>query len=133
MQQPIILRFRRLIASGGGLTSPSAVAYSACVRSHGVPTSPTAATTGKADPQRGQHSQLQLAQRLPAPVPGQQRDAPAASSLRQDESGVCPALVQQALRVGLKFADCTRSHGVPNWPDPTIDSEARSFYIAGAR
>ena len=27
----------------------------------------------------------------------------------------------------LKFSQCMRSHGVPNWPDPTTDSEGRPF------
>jgi len=26
------------------------------------------------------------------------------------------------------FARCMRSHGVPNWPDPTIDSQGRPFF-----
>jgi hypothetical protein len=24
-----------------------------------------------------------------------------------------------------RFSRCMRSHGVPNWPDPTVDSEGR--------
>jgi hypothetical protein len=41
-------------------------------------------------------------------------------------AGVCPqALVQQALNAGRKFAQCMRSHGLPNWPDPAIDAEGR--------
>jgi hypothetical protein len=36
-------------------------------------------------------------------------------------SGDCPqALVQQAMTLMRNFAQCMRSHGVPNWPDPTI-------------
>jgi hypothetical protein len=31
-----------------------------------------------------------------------------------------PAVVQQMMSIDLKFAQCMRSHGVPNWPDPTI-------------
>jgi hypothetical protein len=31
-----------------------------------------------------------------------------------------PAMVQQILASQRKFAQCMRSHGVPNWPDPTI-------------
>ena len=34
-----------------------------------------------------------------------------------------PALTQQALTQLRKFAPCMRSHGVPNWPDPTTDSK----------
>jgi hypothetical protein len=48
--------------------------------------------------------------------------------------GACsPALVHQALTEGLKFARCMRNHGVPNWPDPTIDSMGRpSFQVTAA-
>jgi hypothetical protein len=53
-----------------------------------------------------------------------------ASSLQQCHlAGVCPpALVQQALDAGREFARCMRSHGVPNWPDPTIDSQGEPLF-----
>jgi hypothetical protein len=36
-------------------------------------------------------------------------------------AGDCPpAVVHQMMTTDLKFAHCMRSHGVPNWPDPTI-------------
>ena len=28
----------------------------------------------------------------------------------------------------LQFARCMRAHGVPNWPDPTIDSQGRPVF-----
>lgn len=35
--------------------------------------------------------------------------------------GDCPpAVVQQMMATDRKFAQCMRSRGVPNWPDPTI-------------
>jgi hypothetical protein len=35
--------------------------------------------------------------------------------------GDCPpAVVAQMMATDRKFAQCMRSHGVPNWPDPTI-------------
>jgi hypothetical protein len=37
-------------------------------------------------------------------------------------------LVQQAVNAGREFARCMRSHGVPNWPDPTVDSEGRPLF-----
>ena len=40
---------------------------------------------------------------------------------------------QVLLTEGRKFAHCMRNHGVPNWPDPTIDSMGRpSFNVTGA-
>jgi hypothetical protein len=51
------------------------------------------------------------------------------SLLQQDQqcvsAGDCPpALVQRMLASGRTFAGCMRSHGVPNWPDPSIDTGA---------
>jgi len=41
----------------------------------------------------------------------------------------CPqALVQQVLTEERTFAQCMRSRGVPNWPDPTIDSHGRPVF-----
>jgi hypothetical protein len=34
-------------------------------------------------------------------------------------------MVQLAMSGMRRFARCMRSHLVPNWPDPTIDSEGR--------
>jgi hypothetical protein len=120
---------------GRAATSPSAVAYSACVRSRGVPNFPDPGSDGqvpKADPQLlgVSSTQLQLAQRTCQHLYPANSGTLSASSLRQCyESGVCPpALVQQALDAGLKFADCMRSHGVLNWPDPTIDSQGRPLF-----
>jgi hypothetical protein len=49
-------------------------------------------------------------------------------------TGDCPrSVVQPALEEGLKFARCMRSHGVTNWPDPTVDSLGRpSFQVTKA-
>jgi len=43
-----------------------------------------------------------------------------------------PALVQQMLNADLKLARCMRSHGVPNFPDPTTDSNGPVFNITKA-
>jgi hypothetical protein len=121
--------------AGGSATSPSAVAYSACMRSHGTPNFPDPGSNGqvpKADPQLlgVSSSQLRVAQRTCQRLFPTNGGTLSASSLRQCyESGVCPqALVQQARNAGLKFAQCMRSHGVPNWPDPTIDSQGRPLF-----
>jgi hypothetical protein len=47
------------------------------------------------------------------------------------QGGVCPqALVQQALTLMRNFAQCLRSHGVPNWPDPTVGPNGVPFFNA---
>jgi hypothetical protein len=119
--------------AGGSAASPSAVAYSNCIRSHGVPDFPDPGSGGilpKTDAQRlgVSNSQLQAAQRACQHV------LPTADSLQQQAqqcflAGNCPqALVQQILTAGRKFARCMRSHGVPNWPDPSLDSEGRPAF-----
>lgn len=41
----------------------------------------------------------------------------------------CPHfLVRQVLNQERRFAHCMRSRGVPNWPDPTIDSRGRPVF-----
>jgi hypothetical protein len=49
-------------------------------------------------------------------------------------TGDCPrSVVQPALEEGRTFAQCMRSHGAPNWPDPAVDSLGRpSFQVTKA-
>jgi hypothetical protein len=110
--------------AGDSASSPSAVAYSACIRSHGVPNYPDP-TSGdqlpKTDAQRlgVSSSQYQAAQQacqhlLPTGGSTQQEDYQCMSN------SDCPAaLVQQMMTADLKLARCMRSHGLPNFPDPT--------------
>lgn len=45
------------------------------------------------------------------------------------ESAECPqGLVQHVLTEERSFARCMRSRGVPNWPDPSIDSQGRPVF-----
>ena len=116
--------------AGGSAAAPSAVAYSACMRSHGVPNYPDPPSGGQL-PKTGAQllgvsaSQYQAAQQACRPM------LPAGRSLQQQEhqcmqnSDCPPALVQQMMTGDLTLARCMRSHGVLNWPDPTIDAEGR--------
>ena len=118
-------------AVGGSATSPSAVAYSYCMRSYGVPNFPDPPSSGqvpKADPQRlGVGSaQLRAAQRTCQRLYPSNSGAISASLVQCEETGVCPqAMVHRVMNGMLAFSRCMRSHGVPNWPDPTVDSEGR--------
>ncbi len=38
-----------------------------------------------------------------------------------------PAVVQQIRSDMTNFAQCMRSHGVPDWPDPTLDQDRAIF------
>jgi len=124
--------------AGGSATFPSAVAYSACMRSHGVPNYPDPSSNeslpkGNAQAFGVSNSQFQAARTacrhlLP------DSETFTASLTQCLQTGDCPqAVVQQALTEGRKFAQCMHNHGVPNWPDPTIDSTGRpSFNVTGA-
>ena len=41
--------------------------------------------------------------------------------------------VQQLLIGMLRFSQCMRSHGVPNWPDPSVDGEGRPLFLLFTR
>jgi hypothetical protein len=123
----------------GSTSSVSAIAFSACMRSHGVPNYPDPDSNGNLPKGNAQdfgvsNSQFNAAESachhlLP------NSDSIFAASLRQClMTGDCPpAVVQQALTEGRTFAKCMRNQGVPNWPDPTIDSMGRpSFQVTAA-
>jgi len=120
-------------SAGGEAASLSAVAYSHCMRSHGVPDFPDPASGGRIPKTSAQalgvsNSRFQAAQSAC------QQLLPSATSFQQQsqqclQTGDCPqSLVQQMLTADRRFAGCMRSHGVPNWPDPTIDSEGRPVF-----
>jgi hypothetical protein len=107
-------------SAGGSVNSQKALAYSRCMRSHGVPDFPDANNSNelpdglpKVDPQQlgVSSSQYQAAQQACT------RLLPNGGQMSQTQS-------QRDLRAMLRFARCIRSHGVPTWPDPTYDSAA---------
>jgi hypothetical protein len=116
-------------------SSPSAVAYSACMRSHGVPNYPDPDRSGSL-PKPDAHqfgvsnSQLQAAQQACQHLLPNMVGALNAESVQECmQADHCPQnLVQQVLNEERRFAGCMRSHGVPNWPDPTIDSQGRPVF-----
>ena len=123
-------------AGGSSSNFPSAVGYSHCMRSHGVPNFPDPDSSGqlpKGDAQRFgvSSSQLQAARQACQQLLPNNGGAINADSIQQCMmADDCPqALVQQVLNEERNFARCMRSHGVPNWPDPTIDSEGRPVFV----
>jgi hypothetical protein len=112
---PSSIGSRGSLNAGGSTSSPSAVGYSHCMRSHGVPNFPDPTSSGEI-PKVGlqqlgvSSSQFQSAQnacRHLLPSGGQ-------SSQASD---------QQMMNAMYEFARCVRSHGVPNWPDPLAESD----------
>lgn len=120
-------------AAAAGAATSSAVGFSRCMRSRGVPSYPDPTSTGalpKTSPRQlgVSSSQFQAAQAAC------QHLLPDTGSSQQTQqcmlTGNCPqALVQQILTAERKFARCMRAHGVPNWPDPSIDSEGRPVFL----
>jgi hypothetical protein len=110
-------------SNAGGPANAPLVAFSRCVRSHGVPNFP--------DPQAGASN---------AKYPSAQQLRVSSSQLSTAEN-VCqrllpvgvndqfpPSEVPLLLRDMLPFSSCMRSHGVPNFPDPAVDSEGRPIF-----
>ena len=118
----------------GGSVNSQLVAYSQCMRIHGMPDFPDPA--GGAPPKVTAQelgvssSRLQAGQRTCQHLLPATGGSLSASSLRQCYlAGVCPqALVERAVNAGREFAGCMRSHGVPDWPDPTVDSQGRPLF-----
>ena len=94
-----------------------ALAFSRCMRRHGVPNFPDPASSGalpKVSAQELNTPRFRAAERAC------QRLLPAGS-----DDIFPPGEVQELLIGMLRFSHCMRSHGVPNWPDPTTDSAGR--------
>jgi hypothetical protein len=99
---------------GASVQQNGALAYSTCMRSHGVSSFPDPNAGGEIDKAKviplASSPQFHVAQRacrhlLPNTNP----------------ANATHAQVQAALNGMVRFAACMRSHGVQNWPDPYID------------
>jgi len=111
--------------NAGGSTTSQLVAYTQCMRSHGVPDYPGPTSSGQ----------------LPKITSGQQVGI--SDSRLNAAQGACQdlwpyqALTQaqqrQQLTDDLKFAQCMRSHGVPDFPDPTSSDGHVEFVISVSR
>jgi hypothetical protein len=131
--KPIPILAAALLAAACGGTPSAAVsggsglAYARCLRAHGVPNFPDPTSSQrvlKADPQQlgVSSTQLEAARRAcqgqtpdTGETPEQQRELVCATA---DD---CPQAVVQPWMSGLRtLAQCLRTHGVPNWPDPVI-------------
>jgi len=106
-------------ASEGHEASPAsqAVAYTACMHQHGVPNFP--------EPQVSEHGgSVGIKMAVPAGVGDSPKFKSAQQACRKLLPGGGPghqaALTPAQQEQYLKAAACIRSHGVPNFPDPTF-------------
>ena len=110
--------------AGRSANSAIPVAYSRCMRSHGIPNFPDPNSSGQIPKQEivqlgVSTSVLQTAQQ--------------ACQRLWPYHGLTQAQERQQLTSDLKFAQCMRSHGVPDFPDPTSSAGGAEFVISLSR
>ncbi len=99
-------------SNAGGSANSEGLAFARCVRSHGVPDFP--------DPNSAGEFNKTTMRQLSASNPRYQTATQACAHLAPNSGGgPTAAEVRQEWNGMLTFARCIRSHGVPNWPDPT--------------
>lgn len=122
-------------SAGTSSGSATAIAYSHCMRSHGVTNFPDPDGSGHLPKTGAQQlgvsrSLFEEAQRACA------SSLPTAGTTNAQidqcmSTGDCPpALIQTILSEQRRYAKCIRSHGYPGFPDPTIDSEGQPYFDA---
>jgi len=111
--------------NAGGSATSQLVAYTQCMRSHGVPDYPGPDSSGQ----------------MPKITSGQQVGV--SDSRLTAAQGACQDLwpyqapteaqQRQQLTDDVKFAQCMRSHGVPDFPGPTSSDGRVEFVISVSR
>ena len=99
-------------SNAGGSANSKALAFARCVRSRGVPDFPDPNSSGQFNKTTMQqlaasNSEYQTATQACAHLLPNSGGGPTVAEVRQEWNGMA------------SFARCMRSHGVPNWPDPT--------------
>lgn len=112
--------------------SPSTLAFANCMRSHGIAKFPDPDGGGALPKSNAQSLGVSTSQYQSAEstcqhlLPGGGTVLNDASATQCLTTGDCsPALLQQLMNGMLQFSKCMRSHGVSNFPDPTINSDGQ--------
>jgi hypothetical protein len=108
-----------------GSTVAQAVAYTQCMRSHGVPEYPEPGSSGQLQ-KIGSGQQVGVSD-------AQLSTATNACQSLWPYQALTPAQQQRELTDDLKFAQCMRSHGVPTLPDPVATNGHVEFVISVSR
>jgi hypothetical protein len=100
-------------AGAPGKHFKEALAFSECMRSHGLPDFPDPSSSGGIQLQAGRGSDLD-------PRSAKFQAAQKACKKYAPDGGNPPSAAQQAQAMAraLAFSECMRTHGVPNFPDP---------------
>jgi hypothetical protein len=111
--------------SSQSTNTQKALAYSQCMRSHGVLNFPDPNSSGAIPKISAQ--QLEVSSTV-----FQAAQNHCHNLLPNGGSGPSQTQVQQIMNGMLKFAQCMRAHGVSNWPDPVLDAGGNpEFYLDG--
>jgi hypothetical protein len=109
-------------SSASSSASNGPLAFSRCMRSRGVPNFP--------DPSGRGAVPKETPQQLGVGSSRYQTAQTACAHLLPNSGGLSRGEVQQAWSGTRNFAQCMRSHGVSNWPDPTDDGTGSPvFYL----
>ena len=112
-----------LATSPGSAQLTAALAFSRCMRSHGVPDFPDPDSQGQFPPQSSVSAQAKQAS-----LSAQQ----ACKNLLSSGGGAgTPQNRQEKSVFALKVARCLRAHGFPNFPDPTVSNQGTSENLGG--
>jgi hypothetical protein len=104
-------------SNAGGAANQREVAYSHCMRSHGVPNFPDPSGSGGVPKETAQQLGVSSSQ-LQAALNACQHLLPNTGNVDDN-----PAALHRWWTQMLHFARCMHSHGVPNWPDPSAYSQ----------
>jgi hypothetical protein len=101
---------RRVTSTTAAGASPQRVAYSDCMRSHGVPNFPDLNPNGSVNLPSGINPQ----------APAFQTAQQSCASLRPGAGSPPPPISLAQQKSFVANAQCVRKHGVPNFPDPVF-------------
>jgi hypothetical protein len=101
-----------------GKSMAAALAYSVCMRAHGVPDFPDPNSQGgiSIDIRAGSHSDLD-------PNSPQSKAAQTACQKLRPGGNMTPAQMAQARAQALQLSSCMRAHGIKDFPDPNSQGQ----------